>query len=36
MSSTGCFGGTSPSGLSGRKVVHGSSSSREQRRFLRK
>jgi hypothetical protein len=36
MSSTGCFGGTSPSGRFGLKVVQGSSSSSAQSKFLRK
>jgi len=34
ISSTGCFGGTKPSGRFGLKVVQGSSSSKAQSRFL--
>ncbi len=34
MSSTGCFGGTSPSGRLGRNVAQGSSSSSAQSMFL--
>jgi hypothetical protein len=36
ISSTGCRGGTSPSGRFWRNVVQGSSSSRAQSMFLRK
>jgi hypothetical protein len=34
MSSTGCFGGTSPSGRLGRKVAQGSPSSSAQSMFF--